>query len=181
MSVLRIARQTSYAVNQAAIVLCIACVIAMLAISFTGFLYTVFTGGALSWTYSLARIFLPWIGLISVTVALYSGEHVAMTILVKLLPPPLVRVAAIASLAIIGVFAGLMIWYGWGFFVNARQTYMVSATIQIPQYYTAIAVPLTGAITLLHLVNGFGLLEHYATTDEMAGLEPDAGAGSEGR
>jgi TRAP-type C4-dicarboxylate transport system permease small subunit len=138
----------------------------MLAISFTGFLYTLFTGGALSWTYSLARVFLPWIGMISITIALYSGEHVAMTIFVKLLPPPLVRLAAIASLVVVAVFALLLIWYGWQFFINARQTYMVSDMIQIPQHYTAIAVPLTGVITLLHLVNGYGLLEHFVATEE---------------
>jgi len=125
-----------------------------------------FRSGALSWTYSLARIFLPWIGLISITIALYSGEHVAMTILVKLLPRPLLRVFAGASLVVIGVFALLMIWYGWDFFINARQTYMVSDMIQIPQHYTAVAVPLTGVITLLHLVNGLSLLEHFTKTDE---------------
>ena len=166
MSFLATARAVSRVVNRIAIGLCIACVVAMLAISFTGFLYTVFTGGALSWTYSLARVFLPWIGMISITIALYSGEHVAMTILVKLLPKPLLRVFATACLVVVAIFALLLIWYGWQFFINARQTYMVSDMIQIPQHYTAVAVPLTGVITLLHLVNGFGLLEHFTKTDE---------------
>jgi len=166
MPLLDVARRVSRVVNGIAIVVCIACVVAMLAISFTGFLYTLFTGGALSWTYSLARVFLPWIGMISITIALYSGEHVAMTILVKLWPPALVRVAAIACLVVIAVFALLLIWYGWQFFVGARQTYMVSDQIQIPQHYTAVAVPLTGVITLLHLVNGYGLLEHFVGTQE---------------
>jgi len=178
MPLLTAAKRASYWVNQAAIVVCIACVVAMLAISFVGFLYTVFTGGALSWTYSLARVFLPWIGLISVTIAFYAGEHVAMTILVKLLPAALVRIVAIACLAVIAVFALMLIWYGWDFFINARQTYMVSDQIQIPQYYTAVSVPLTGAITLLHLVNGFDLLEHYVSTEahlieEVLGERPE--------
>jgi TRAP-type C4-dicarboxylate transport system permease small subunit len=166
MAFLDAAREASRLVNRAAIVVCITCVVAMLAISFAGFTYTVLTGGALSWTYSLARVFLPWIGMISITIALYSGEHVAMTILVKLLPKPLLRVFAVACLVVIGVFALLLVWYGWQFFINARQTYMVSDMIQIPQYYTAVAVPLTGVITLLHLVNGYGLLEHFVKSDE---------------
>lgn len=167
MSVLNAVRRLSAAVNQAAIVVCIACVLAMLVISFTGFLYTIVTGGALSWTYSLARVFLPWIGLISVTIALYSGEHVAMTLLVRLLPPVLLRLTAILALGIIALFALMLMWYGWEFFINARQTYMVSDMIQIPQYFTAVAVPLTGAITLLHLVNGFALIEHYDDLEQM--------------
>lgn len=179
MSVLKAARQLSAIVNQAAIVVCVACVLAMLAISFIGFVYTIVTGGALSWTYSLARVFLPWIGLISLTIALYSGEHIAMTLLVKLLPAPLVRLTAIICLVVIAIFALMLMWYGWEFFTYARQTYMVSDMIQIPQYYTAIAVPLTGAITLLHLVNGFALLEHYVTledvVDEAAGERPETG------
>lgn len=179
MSVMKAARQLSAIVNQAAIVVCVACVLAMLAISFIGFLYTIATGGALSWTYSLARVFLPWIGLISLTIALYSGEHIAMTLFVKLLPPALVRLTAIVCLGVIAVFALMLMWYGWEFFINARQTYMVSHMIQIPQHYTAIAVPLTGAITLLHVVNGFALLEHYVTledvVDEVAGGQPENG------
>lgn len=166
MPVLIALRQASYWVNQGATAVCIVCVLVMLGISFAGFLYTIITGGALSWTYSLARVFLPWIGLISITIALYAGEHVAMTMLVRLLPSVLVRVTAILCLAVIAVFAVMLIWYGWQFFLNARQTYMVSAHIQIPQHYTAIAVPLTGAITLLHLVHGVSLLEHQTTPDE---------------
>ncbi|MGC3872989.1 TRAP transporter small permease [Halomonas sp. GXIMD04776] len=162
MSILDNARRVSDAVNQAAIVLCVACVLAMLAISFTGFLYTLFTGDALSWTYSLARLFLPWIGLVSITIALHSGEHVAMTLLVRLLPMPLVKAAAVATLAVMAFFALLMIWYGWGYFTNATQVYMVSDNIQISYRWTAITVPLTGTIFLLHLVQGFSLLEHFA-------------------
>lgn len=166
MSILSAVRRVSDGVNQVAIVLCVGCVLAMLAISFTGFLYTLFTGDALSWTYSLARLFLPWIGLISSTIALHSGEHVAMTLLVRLLPISLVRVAAIATLLIIAFFALLLVWYGWGFFMNATQVYMVSDNIQISNRWTAITVPLTGVIVLLHLVHGFSLLEHF--TDENA-------------
>jgi TRAP-type C4-dicarboxylate transport system permease small subunit len=162
MSLLSAARRVSDGVNRAAIVLCVACVLAMLAISFTGFLYTLFTGDALSWTYSLARLFLPWIGLVSTTIALRSGEHVAMTLLVRLLPAPLVKLAAIATLLVMAGFALLMIWYGWSFFLNATQVYMVSDTIQISHHWTAITVPLTGAIFLLHLVYGFDLLEHFS-------------------
>lgn len=151
----------SDAINRLAIGLCILCVLAMLGISFTGFLYTLFTDQALSWTYSLARLFLPWIGLLSSTVALYGGEHVAMTLLMKALPPMLVKAAAIASLAAIAVLGLALVWYGWDFFSNARQMYMVSASIQISYKWTAIAVPICGAIMLIHLSHGFRLLEHF--------------------
>ncbi|MDR5866108.1 TRAP transporter small permease [Halomonas koreensis] len=167
MSLLSTARRLSDVVNQAAIVVCVACILGMLAISFTGFLYTLFTGDALSWTYSLARLFLPWIGLLSSTIALHSGEHVAMTLLMRVLPEALVKLCAGLTLGVIGVFALLVIWYGWDFFQNATQVYMVSDNIQISRKWTAAAVPLSGVIFLLHLVQGFSLLEHFVDESTM--------------
>ena len=161
MHLLQSLRRLSDVVNQVAIVTCVACVLFMLGISFTAFLYKLATGSTLSWTYSLARLFLPWIGFLSMTISLRYGEHVAMTLLVKLLPESLVKVAAVLTLAVMAVFALLMIWYGWGFFLNATQVYMVSDNIQVSRHWTAAAVPLSGAIFLLHLVQGFSLLEHF--------------------
>ena len=66
-------RTLSDAVNRLAIAACVACVLAMLAISFAGFFYMALTGQALSWTYSLARLFVPWIGMLSITVAFKAG------------------------------------------------------------------------------------------------------------
>lgn len=175
MAILATARRISDVVNTACTMLCVGCVLGMLAISFTGFLYTLVTGSALSWTYSLARLFLPWIGLISITIALRSGEHVAMTLLVRLLPAPLVKATAVATLAVMAFFALLMVWYGWGFFLNATQVYMVSDNIQISHHWTAVTVPLTGLIFLLHLAYGFDLLEHFS--DENALIDEALGDG----
>ncbi|MFY0990655.1 TRAP transporter small permease [Halomonas sp. C05BenzN] len=161
MSPLASLRRFSDGVNQVAIVLCVVCILAMLGISFTAFIYKLFTGSALSWTYSLARLFLPWIGFLSMTISLRYGEHVAMTLLVRSLPRVMVKVAAGLCLAVIALFAALLVWYGWGYFQGASQVYMVSDRIQVPGKFTAIVVPIAGVIILLHLVHGFALLEHF--------------------
>ncbi|WP_366556124.1 TRAP transporter small permease [Aquibaculum sediminis] len=166
MPLLAAVRRVSDIVNTLAIWLCIACVLGMLCISFVGFLHIMITGRALTWTYSLARVLLPWIGLISGTIALRYGEHVAMTLLAQFLPRPLIRFTQVLCLVAIALFGFMLIWYGWPFFTGARQTYMVSDLIRIPQYYTAIAVPLSGAIILLHLSHGFALLGHDTSAQE---------------
>lgn len=166
MSFLAPLRRLSDGVNQVAIVLCVACILAMLGISFTGFVYKLMTGSALSWTYSLARIFLPWIGFLSMTISLRYGEHVAMTLLVRSLPRPLIKVAAATCLAVIALFALLLVWYGWGYFLNATQMYMISDNIQLSNRFTAVVVPISGGIILLHLVHGFALLEHFIDEQE---------------
>ncbi|WP_027961421.1 TRAP transporter small permease [Halomonas halodenitrificans] len=158
-------RRLSDWVNQASIVTCVACVLVMLGISFTAFIYKLVTGSSLSWTYSLARLFLPWIGFLSMTISLRYGEHVAMTLLVRSLPRWLLTLAAALSLTVVGVFGALLLWYGWDYFLGANQVYMVSDQLQVHAKFTAIVVPVSGAIILLHLVQGFDLLEHFIDDD----------------
>lgn len=167
MGVLKPLRRLSDSINQVAIVVCVGCILAMLGISFTAFLYKLATGSTLSWTYSLARLFLPWIGFLSMTISLRYGEHVAMTLLIRSLPKILVQIGAGLCLAVIGLFALMLVWYGWGYFTNATQVYMVSDQIRIPSKFTAIVVPISGVIMLLHLVHGFSLLEHFLDESEM--------------
>lgn len=175
MQLLQPLRRLSDLVNQAAIITCVACVLVMLGISFTAFVYKLATGSSLSWTYSLARLFLPWIGFLSMTISLRYGEHVAMTLLVRSLPKALLTLAAGLCLAVIALFGALLLWYGWGYFESARQVYMVSDQIQISAKFTAIVVPISGAIVLLHLVQGFALLEHFIDDETMIEglIEPD--------
>lgn len=167
MGVLKPLRRLSDSINQVAIVVCVGCILAMLGISFTAFLYKLATGSTLSWTYSLARLFLPWIGFLSMTISLRYGEHVAMTLLIRSLPKILVQIGAGLCLAVIGLFALMLVWYGWSYFTNATQVYMVSDQIRIPSKVTAIVVPISGVIMLLHLVHGFSLLEHFLDESEM--------------
>lgn len=141
----------------------------MLSISFVGFFYMLLTGDALSWTYSLARLFIPWIGMLSITVAFYGGEHVAMNILQRLIPGPLVIPLQMAGLVSVAVFGGLLLWLGWQFFVSTTQYYMVSDQLQIHGRWVAACVPVSGAILLIHLINGAQLLK--PREDELPGAE----------
>lgn len=162
-------RTISAQVNKAALLCCILCVLAMLSISFAGFFYMLLTGDALSWTYSLARLFIPWIGMLSITVAFYSGEHVAMNILQRLVPSSMVIPLQVISLVSVAVFAGLLLWLGWQFFVSTTQYYMVSDQLQIHGRWVAACVPVSGAILLIHLTNGAQLLK--PREDEVQGAE----------
>ena len=74
-------RRLSDAVNRAVIAVTIALVAVMFSVSLFGILHNVVTGAPPSWSYSLARLFVPWIAMLSLTVAFKSGEHVAMTAL----------------------------------------------------------------------------------------------------
>jgi TRAP-type C4-dicarboxylate transport system permease small subunit len=167
----------SAALDRAVIGTCIACFLIMLAISFVGFFYQLITGAALSWTYSLARLFVPWIAMLSITVAFRRGEHVAMAILVQVLPPRVATIVSYANVAIIGALALLLVWFGWQFFISSTHYNMVSDQIQIHQRFVAACVPLTGLILLVHLACGRHLLDLAAPEAEVEELLRESGAG----
>jgi TRAP-type C4-dicarboxylate transport system permease small subunit len=152
-------RALSDALNRTVVVLCVGCVLAMLSISFVGFFYMAITGAALSWTYSLARLFIPWIGMLSITVAFKSGEHVAMAAALRMLPARAALWLRYVSLALIALFALLLVWHGWGFFDGSTQYFMVSDQLQVHYRWVAACMPATGLVLLVHLASGLDLLE----------------------
>jgi len=160
----------SAAVDRAVIGICIGCFLIMLAISFVGFFYQVITGAALSWTYSLARLFVPWIAMLSITVAFRRGEHVAMALLLQMVPPRIATAISYLNLAIIGLLALLLIWFGWQFFVTTTHYNMVSDQIQIHNRFVAACIPVTGLILLVHLPCGLQLLDLAAPEAEVEEL-----------
>lgn len=162
------ARAVSDSLNRGVVAVCIVFVLAMLSISFIGFFYMVVTGAALSWTYSLARLFIPWIGMLSITVAFKSGEHVAMAVLLERMPARLTTFLRYLVLCIVALFGALLVWFGWEFVVNSTQYYMVSDQLQVHHRWVVACVPVTGLILLIHLASGVDLLRPRIADDGTA-------------
>jgi TRAP-type C4-dicarboxylate transport system permease small subunit len=140
--------------NQAVTVTCVFCILVMLGISFVGAFYMSITGDALSWTYSLARLFIPWLALLSITIAYKAGEHIAMTSVLHVLPRRILPLLRAVNIAVTGLFAVLLVWYGWSYAMGSQQLYMVSDRIQIDARWVAAAVPVTGMILVIHMLCG---------------------------
>ena len=138
---------------------CAAILVSMLCISFSGALYQVIVGDALSWTYSLARQFVPWIALLSITVAFRGGEHVAMKLVTNAMPAFLRTVLHVMTIAAIGVLGLVLLVYGIQFTVESDQLVMISDQIQFSQRWVTASLPVTGAIMLVHLAAGRALIE----------------------
>ncbi len=171
---------------------CVGCILVMLSISFIGFFYMAITGAALSWTYSLARLFIPWLGLLSLTVAFRRGEHIAMTSFRDLFPARVVSLIKGLNYGIVGLFAVLLIWFGYQYAAGSRDYFMVSDQIQIHSRWVTSAVPITGLVLLIHVLCGARLFDPpnileesdmAVSEDELraAGLGPGQPLGSEER
>ena len=144
--------------DRAVLALAVALVLAMLGISLVGVFFQFVLSSPLSWTYSLARLLLPWIAMLSVTVAFKRGEHVAMAMAVRLLPAPLPKALALVNLALVGLFALALVWFGVGFFIDSTQLFMVSDFLQVPHRWVVASVPVSGLVMCVHLLSGLALV-----------------------
>ena len=151
-------RRFSDRLDRAVVALCVALVATMFAISLAGIAWQAATGHALTWATSLARLFLPWIAMLSVTVAFKRGEHIAMAMLVRRLPAPARRAAQAVGVAALALFALALVWYGTGFFADSTQLFMVSDFLQVSHKWVAASVPVSGAVLCVHLAHGAALL-----------------------
>jgi TRAP-type C4-dicarboxylate transport system permease small subunit len=154
-------------VNTIVIVFGVLFVVTMLVLSTIGITYQLVFGSALTWSYSLTRLFLPWLAMLSVTVAFKSGEHVAISMAIKYLSPKMLRATQFLNLTFVGLFAVAMIWYGLDFFENSTQLFMVSDTLQISHKWTALSIPVCGLIMCIHLLSGASLVQHLDITTEL--------------
>ena len=154
-------------VNMAVIILGVLFVVTMLLLSTIGIIYQLIFDSSLTWSYSLTRLFLPWLAMLSVTVAFKSGEHVAISMAIKHLSPKMLRATQLLNLVFVGLFALALIWYGLVFFENSTQLFMVSDTLQISHKWTALSIPVCGMIMCVHLLSGVSLVQHLDTATEL--------------
>ena len=154
-------------VNRIVIIFGVFFVVTMLMLSTIGITYQLVFSSALTWSYSLTRLFLPWLAMLSVTVAFKSGEHVAISMGLKYFSPKMLRATQILNLVFVGLFSAALIWYGLVFFENSTQLFMVSDTLQISHKWTALSVPVCGLIMCVHLLSGVLLVQHLDITTEL--------------
>ncbi len=147
-------------VDRAALVLCAVLILVMLSLSLVGIGHQVLFDEALVWSTSLTRLFLPWVAMLSITVAFKHGEHIALTLAVDCLPPALLRALLVINLVVVGLFSIALVWYGLEFFEFSTQRFMVSESIQLSHRWTAASIPVAGCILCVHLLSGFDLVRH---------------------
>jgi len=151
-------RQLSDRLDGAVMVLCGVLIAIMFSISLFGIAWQTATGHALTWATSMARLLLPWIAMLSVTVAFKRGEHIAMAMLAARLPGRLQALLSAVGVALVAGFALALVWYGYGFFADSNELIMVSDFLQVSGKWVAASVPVSGLVLLLHLVQGRVLL-----------------------
>lgn len=100
----------------------------------------------------LTRLAFVWGCFLGAAVALRRGAHVRVTFLVDRLPARLHPLGLLVAYASFLVFAGMMVWHGAA--LTQRMSVTSFPTLGISQAWLYAALPVSGAIMVLHGLAG---------------------------
>lgn len=116
----------------------------------------------LSWSEEAATILFVWITMIGSSLALKKGEHFAVELLHRKLPPNARRAAAIVVAELVIVFSALLIWQGWD--MTVRNVPVITPAMEISR-----AVPYSAILGggILMFVRGVEMLVRHLRAREV--------------
>lgn len=102
------------------------------------------------WSEELARFLLVWVTMLGSAYVLEHGGHVAVTVFVDLLPPPLQRAMEFVRDAIIIAMAGSLAYFGYGFAASGGRR--VSTGLGVAMTYPYAAIPVGAGLIAVFLL-----------------------------
>ena len=117
-----------------------------------GVFFRYFLNNPLSWVLPISRIILVWTGLLGISIAFKEGEHVALESFVSKLPVVIREVIIGLGYIFIIIYLFILVWKGFPIALHSTQLIMISEKFQISLSWSMMAVPVSAAINLIHLL-----------------------------
>jgi len=126
--------------------------IIMLTIVCVGIVFRYFLRNPIPWVVPISTMILIWIGLLGITVAFKSRDHVAVKSLLYLFPENIQIIIFYVNYILVLILLLVIGIGGVPVATGSRQLIMISARIQVPAYYTVSAVPIFAFINIIHVL-----------------------------
>jgi len=117
-----------------------------------GVFFRYFLNNPLSWVLPISRIILVWTGLLGISIAFKEGEHVALKGFVSNLPVVIQKIILFFGYILIIIYLFILILKGFPIALDSTQLIMISEKLQIPVSWSMMAIPISAAINLIHLL-----------------------------
>ena len=111
--------------------------------------YRYVLGSSLSWSEESARFLFIWVVMLGASMGVKEGFHVAVTLFKDWLPPRLKTGVDILFTLLTGVMAAAMVVFGSS--IADTVAIQQSPAIRISMFWVYLAIPVSGALMLLHL------------------------------
>jgi TRAP-type C4-dicarboxylate transport system permease small subunit len=128
----------------------------MTAIVIVGVIFRYFFMSPIGWTEEAARYLMIWAASLAVSMGIMKGEHVGLTFLVEVLPPPIRRLAAVGVNLAILYFLWVLTERGYWMAINGRN--QVSSLLGVSMIWSLAAIPVAGLLAMLQTLFLLGLL-----------------------
>lgn len=122
----------------------------------------------LGWSEELARYLMIWGALLAVGPAIQSREHVAISFVVERLPISVARLVVIGLKVIILLFLLVLVQRGW--LMAVKGTAQLAMSLGISMLWPLMAVPVSGAIAVIHLVIQIIVDTRLGTVKDLMGI-----------
>ncbi len=99
---------------------------------------------AVGWTEEVARFLLIWLTFLGAALAWAQGRHIAVTLIVGLLPEAARRAMQMAALAVVGAFAVALVWLGLAYIEVS--SFQRSPSLRLRMSHVYIVIPLAAAL-----------------------------------
>lgn len=123
---------------------------AMALIIFVNVTLRYLTNQSLEWAEEVSRHMMIWLTFLGAGPVLRYGGHIAVENLQDALPRALAIAMRLLVAALLFAFSGFMVWYGWLYM--GRTLFQLTAVTQIPFAYIYAAMPVGGALFMVHLL-----------------------------
>jgi TRAP-type C4-dicarboxylate transport system permease small subunit len=105
----------------------------------------------IKWGEELARLVMVWAGLLGISIALKEGEHIGLEVLVSRLSGRSLGWCNLAAHSLVAIFLGVLLIWGINISIVSWGTFLPA--LQIKWTWSHLAVPVTAAIQLIHLIS----------------------------
>ena len=99
---------------------------------------------AVGWTEEVARFLLIWLTFLGAALAWQQGRHIAVTVVVDLMPGGARRGLQIGALAVVCAFAVALAWLGWTYMEVS--SFQRSPALRLRMSHVYAVIPLSAAL-----------------------------------
>ncbi len=111
--------------------------------------YRYVLGSSLSWSEESARFLFIWVVLLGASMGVKESFHVSVTLFKDMLPRRIKVTVDVLVNLLTGVVAAIMVVYGLS--IAETVSIQLSPAVRISMFWVYLAIPVSGALMLLHL------------------------------
>lgn len=133
-------------------IICAVLFLAMTALGFVNVAVRYLTNYSLAATEELLVNGFLLLTIFGAAIAARIGDHLAVTLVYDLLPPPARKALLLVASALAALLLGLSAWFSWQLLSNQLATGSRSYGLQIPAWYYSAGLPFGFALVLIRYV-----------------------------